>query len=264
MTAGVGNSQSWLRRFPRERASGRHRLICFPHAGGSASYFKTWPQHLPEHVEVIAIQYPGREDRIREPLIDSMSDLADQLASIVSSNTSRPFSFFGHSMGAAVAYEVALRLDSCLPLSHLFVSAHPAPHRERCGTPPKSDHEFLAELSRLSGPSLAGIDLDDIRDLMLPVLRNDYSLICNYKRTRPPLIHIPVSAFCALHDLEATEDEVASWRDVTTKNFAFRFFDGGHFYLSDQVHDLTAAIALALDSPVEGSEPATICRGNLR
>jgi hypothetical protein len=43
-----------------------HRLVCLPHAGGSASVFKEWGSNLPR-IEVQAVRNPGRAERIDEP-----------------------------------------------------------------------------------------------------------------------------------------------------------------------------------------------------
>lgn len=83
------------------------RLICFPHAGGSANAFRPWPNLLGPRVEVHVIQYPGRANRFAEPFVDDMSVAADRIARELAAQSNRPYALFGHSMGGAIAYEVA-------------------------------------------------------------------------------------------------------------------------------------------------------------
>ncbi|HEJ1191670.1 TPA: pyochelin biosynthesis editing thioesterase PchC, partial [Pseudomonas aeruginosa] len=122
-------SSAWVRPL-RLTPMPRLRLACFPHAGGSASFFRSWSERLPPDIDLLALQYPGREDRFNEAPATRLEDLADGAALALRDFADAPLALFGHSLGAALAYETALRLESAgAPLRHLFVSAHPAPHR---------------------------------------------------------------------------------------------------------------------------------------
>jgi pyochelin biosynthesis protein PchC len=81
------------------------RLVCFPHAGGAASAFLPFTRRLDADVEVLAVQYPGRQDRRGEPFVDSVNGLVDGLLPALLTRADRPLAFFGHSMGATVAFE---------------------------------------------------------------------------------------------------------------------------------------------------------------
>jgi pyochelin biosynthetic protein PchC len=127
----------WLRTFlPRPDAT--LRLVCFPHAGGSAAAYRTWAGELPENVETVAVQYPGRADRWAEPAHKTMSGLADNVAEALSDLAAKPYVFFGHSMGAAIAYETSLRLrDTGLPEPRLLVVSGRAPAQPPRHRPPR-------------------------------------------------------------------------------------------------------------------------------
>lgn len=122
--AGDIDKKKWFR-IHRGGPAPRLRLLCFPHAGGTAQLFHGWPALLPADVEVLAVPLPGRQDRLAEPCVESMAAMADVIATALLPWLDRPLALFGHSMGACVAYEVTLCLEArgIVP-SHLMVSAH--------------------------------------------------------------------------------------------------------------------------------------------
>jgi pyochelin biosynthesis protein PchC len=232
----------WLRTF-RGVERGATSLICFPHAGGSASFYSSWRNHLLPDADVIAIQYPGHEDRLSEPFIPTMDRLVDLISEALASTFAGKFALFGHSMGAAVAYEVAVRLEALgLIPSALFVSAHPAPHLQRNRAPPGSDEAFRAEIERLSGPLAAPPDEDVFREVFLPAIRNDYELIFRYSRPLPAIIGAPIVALVAGDDCEASVPEMEGWAKATEGGFRIERFEGGHFYLVDHPEQVANVI----------------------
>jgi surfactin synthase thioesterase subunit len=113
----------------RARPGARLRLVCLPPAGGGASRYRGWPALLPDDVEVVSVQLPGRENRFNEQPIESMEELVDQLVEGLASYLTRPFALFGHSMGALIAFELIRRLrPSGVAPVHLFASGCRAPH----------------------------------------------------------------------------------------------------------------------------------------
>jgi len=115
--------------FPRPKADAAIRLFCFHYAGGSASIFRQWPQGLPT-VEVCVVQQPGRATRIGEAAAEHSGPLLETLSREIEPLLDRPFAFFGHSMGALVAFELsrAVRARTGRAPAHLFVSGRRAPH----------------------------------------------------------------------------------------------------------------------------------------
>jgi len=141
------SASRWLVRFT-SRPEAALRLICFSHAGGSASAYRDWATDLPDRIEVVAVEYPGRGSQIAEPACTAMADLAEAATEALSPLTERPYALFGHSMGAAAAYETALRLreqEKPEPV-RLVVSG-----RE----PPQHSHGCTVHLGR---PELIGIE----------------------------------------------------------------------------------------------------------
>ncbi|GGO99503.1 thioesterase II family protein [Wenjunlia tyrosinilytica] len=232
---GTDPTSDWIRRFHRS-ASATSRLVCFPHAGGSASYFHGVSKSLTPDTEVLAVQYPGRQDRRGEPLLDSVGAMADAAYEALAPWTDRPLGLFGHSMGALVAFEVAARLagDGVVPVG-LFASGRRAPscYRDE-NVHLRDDAGVMAELNRLDGTDSRLLDDAELREMILPALRSDYRAVETYHYTPRPTLVCPVWALVGDDDPRTTLDEARAWSEHTTGLFELTVFPGGHFYLNAQ------------------------------
>lgn len=243
--------QRWFQIF-EPRATAQHRLICLPHAGGTARFFSSLASLLPRSIELVAVQYPGRESRLDDPLPKTMTGLSEACSAAVAelySGDAVPLSLFGHSMGAAVAYEVCRTLSrwsTALPRM-LVVSACPGPSRHKGGTfHLASDDRLLAEVDRLGAASGRLADHPELARMVLPAIRGDYRIMENWRPTVRDMLSIPVTAFVGRDDEEATEEEARAWALETTAGLALRTFSGGHFYLIPECVAVAHAIAEAL------------------
>ncbi|MFJ9442224.1 thioesterase II family protein [Kitasatospora sp. NPDC101235] len=238
----------WFRRFnPSDSAPAR--IVIFPHAGGSASYYLEYANALAPHADVLAVQYPGRQNRIGEPTIDSVTGLAEQLARELREWADRPLTFFGHSMGAAVAFETVRRFerDGVKGPERLFVSAGRAPSLPRTTTVHQlPDDELLAEISALGGTDDRVLAMPGLRELILPSLRADYTAVETYCSAPDATVSLPITAMAGESDAHATVDEVVQWERHTTGAFDLRVFPGGHFYLADRTESVVELLTAHL------------------
>ncbi|WP_203596713.1 thioesterase II family protein [Actinomadura bangladeshensis] len=242
----------WLRPYtsvPRPRL----RLVCFPHAGGAASAFRTWPRYLPDDVELLAACYPGRENRLDERPVDRMDVLVERLAEVMLPLLNRPIALFGHSMGATVAHELAIRLGRRpnAELVGLFVSGRVPPHRLRSFAPDElgDEESLIAEVRRLGHDNLALYEDPEIRDMILPAVAADYRVVASYPPGPRETISIPVTAYGGDRDPDVSADDLRAWAATTSGPFEHRVLPGGHFYLRAEEKPLVEDISARLRTP---------------
>ncbi|MBL1102146.1 thioesterase II family protein [Streptomyces coffeae] len=241
---------AWIRRY-HPSGDSTARLICFPHAGGSASFFHPVSVRFSPDTDVIALQYPGRQDRRREPCIEDIGTLADQLAEEIQALSDKPTVFFGHSMGAVLAFETAFRLEQRgLNSPHtVLASGRRAPSTvrdEQVHT--RDDRGIISELKLLNGTDSAVFGNDELLSLALPAIRGDYRAIETYAGEPGRRVRCPLTVLTGDNDPRTTLDEAHAWQEHTEGAFRVEVFSGGHFFLADHQDEVNKVIAEALDA----------------
>ncbi|MGZ3237415.1 MAG: thioesterase II family protein [Burkholderiaceae bacterium] len=237
---------------PKPVANPRLRLFCFPYAGGSAAIYHQWPSHVSTDIELLAIQYPGRATRLREPLRKNLNLLLDDIEQAITPLLNKPFAFFGHSMGATVAYELTRRLyagQKPLPM-HLFFSGRSAPHLPAVKPPVHNlpDKEFLESMRNLNGTPAELLEHSELMELMLPIIRTDFQLLETWEHQASPPFNIPVSVFGGLADDGVPLENLDAWAACTTGKMKRHMFPGDHFFLHQQYPAMLNIINRALSS----------------
>lgn len=227
----TGSSVS-LRRLTPEPGSGP-AVLCFPHAGGCASFFRSWSSLLPA-ARVDAVQYPGREDRVAEDHPGSLLDLAASVAEEILRTGERYSVLFGHSMGAYVALEVAHRLEQAgAPVPALVISSAAAP-AERPAVPFEDTADVLAYLEQYEPVSPEIRAEPDLLEMILDYIKGDLRLVARYTEHSGKRLTARVTAVAGEQDVPGIREHVTRWSRHTTGDFTSLTVPGGHFYLREE------------------------------
>ncbi|MDQ1536614.1 MAG: hypothetical protein QOE58_1007 [Actinomycetota bacterium] len=225
-------TNEWIRRY-HPAPNSTSRLVCFPHAGGSASFFHPMSVRFSPDAEVVSLQYPGRQDRRREPCIATIDELADLIAEQLRSLSEKPTVFFGHSMGAVLAFEVARRLEENGPGAPKAIVATgrrgPATQRDE-KIHLRTDDEIIEEVRLLNGADLTLLD-DEFIQMALPSIRNDYRAIETYLSDEGRTVSCPITVMTGDADPKTTVEEAGAWSEHTTGSFRVDVYKGGHFFI---------------------------------
>ncbi len=237
---------TWLRRLHTGPDTPRP-LVCFPAGGGSASNYRALAEHLAP-AGVYAVQYPGRQDRLGDPVVPSLTDLADHITRAMSPLLAAgPVALFGHSMGATVAFETARRIEQRGGVvTTLFVSGRPDPSFAEHATLHRGpDIDLIAELERLANdPGSVRIlrTEPDLAAMVLPAVRNDYRAVETYRYRGTGTLVCNIVALLGREDPTTTPAQIEAWREHTSGSFDVRFFPGRHFYLDERPHEVAEVV----------------------
>jgi epothilone polyketide synthase C len=240
------------------RVSPRMRLFCFPFAGGGSAVFHGWGSRLHPDIEVFAVEAPGRLGRIREAPISEIGAFVDGVMAEMRNLLDRPFAFFGHCLGGLTAYETARRLirEGGPRPFHLFFSGARAPDELqdsgsfeerlvndllampdfRLSLPPhlQPDNVFVEMIRHFEIPMSEQLLLaDELRDLMLPVIRAEFAMVAGYRHEPEPPWDIPITCFAARGDPYLARRHALGWGRFTNSRLQLHIREGNHFLISD-------------------------------
>jgi surfactin synthase thioesterase subunit len=209
--------------------------VAFPHAGGSATCFFPLSGALSPDVDVLAIQYPGRQDRRKEDNVEDLLTLADLIVPEVLPYADRPLALYGHGMGATVAFEVAVRLAAAQVVPGLLlVTGRRAPSSSRderihsC-----SDADFVREVKGLGSTDSRLFDDPQTLKMILPGLRSDYRATELYRYRDTPPLECPIVALIGEDDPMVTEEEALLWGTHTAAGLTVSVMSGDHFFINE-------------------------------
>ncbi len=254
------SASPWLIRFRSKNAERVHiRLFCFHYAGATASIFRSWNQALPDAIEIVGVQLPGREFRLDESLLTDMPEIAVPIAEILPLD--KRFVFFGHSMGALVGFEVARLLrEHGLRQPEMFIaSGRNAPQFkwQDAGMQLLPDDEFVAALIAYKGIPKSLLENLALRELLLPRIRADLTISAEYKYFEKDPLGCPIVVLLGNQDELSTEAGANGWRTQTTAEVRYFRFAGNHFFLHSAEQLVLSRIAeeltkLMTHSPISG------------
>lgn len=225
------------------------RLFIFPFAGGSSVAWRRWMPYLPATWRTEFVVLPGREQRFAEPAFTEMAPLVDAAVAGLAPHLDRPFALYGHSMGAAAAYEVARRLEGMGHAPrHLFLSGRRAPGHPRL-TPVihhLPDEAFKRGLAVLGGTPREVLENDELMTMFLPLLRADFMLSDGYSPLPGSPSSTPATVFGGADDPETDRPALEAWRGAFSGPVRIEVLPGDHFFIAPGAERMIAVMQEAL------------------
>jgi len=234
-------SAEWLVRIGRPVERPALRLLALPYAGGGPALFRPWAEALPPGIDLVAAQLPGRERRVTEPPCRDLALIVETLAQAILSLPAAPLALYGHSLGAALALELAVRLtQSAAPPVLVTVAARAAPHLppRRAPLSPLDDRAFLRAVGAMGGTPREALEHEELMALFLPVLRADFFLSEGHVRPAAPVISAPLLALAGCDDPFVTEADMRAWSVFAAGPFHVETLAAGHFFAQSHKDDI--------------------------
>lgn len=239
---------------PRPNPSAKMTVFCFPFAGGSSTTFHAWLDHLHLDAEIITVQMPARGSRLADEPCDNMGDLVESLFLNILPLISKPYLFFGHSMGSKVAFELARKLHQCeLPMPvHFISSGCPAPFLPRCVDPIHAlpEAEFIDCLAKLNGTPERVLRNRELMSILMPALRADFKILETYIGSNDVLLPSTITLCGGAGDKSVAQSDILAWRSLFQQSGDLHMFDGGHFFINDSVELLVSKINHIISSEI--------------
>jgi surfactin synthase thioesterase subunit len=225
---------------PEPTAAGS-RLYIFPHTGGSADFYVPFARSFTGGTKCVAVQYPGKRAGKDLSKYTAIPEMADRLCAMLKPEQAPAdnVAFFGHSMGALLAFEVALRFEQAgNPISALFVSASAAPGLlRRIANLQGSDAHLLSMISTVTGANPEFLNDEQFAATILPTLRG-LKAVTAYESPPEAKVSCPIHALMADNDELGTEELMRPWEQRTTASFDLTVFHGDHFYMTTNLPEL--------------------------
>jgi medium-chain acyl-[acyl-carrier-protein] hydrolase len=215
----------------------RLTLFCLPFAGAGANVYLPWLDAFGTSIQPCPVEYPGRARRFAERLPGDLGMLAETALDGLRFGFSGRFAFFGHSMGALLAYEMTRRLaEQSGPLPEaLVIACWQAPHL-RTHWPKKhtlADDAFVAELRRMGGTPPEVLANAKLLAHVLPITRGDFRLTEEWIPPTAPPLPLPIHVIGGDNDLQIPVESLSAWAKHTTVEATIDLLPGGHFCLFD-------------------------------
>lgn len=208
-------------------------LICFSHAGSGVSLFREFAGKAPEWLQIVGVRLPGRETRFSEDLIDDLDLIADQITVEIRDYLKKdiPCFLMGQCSGAVLAYEVATRLTKN-EISGLIACSTPAPNYKT----DKLDLEgegLVKSLIKSGGMEPEILNQPELLELLLPIIKNDFSMLNKYQSKNNKLNGIPILILKGKNDNLISLSMLENWGDYTDEVVDISIIEGNHFLINE-------------------------------
>lgn len=233
---------------PKAKPAAKLRLFCFPYAGGQAAIYFPLARLLSEHIELVAVQLPGRGNRMFESALTSAQEIANQVVPQILAYSDKPIALLGYSNGCLQALEVAHRLQHLADIKHVFMAARSAPQLgiQREPIHLLTDQQFRQELALLGGTPQELLVYDELMELMLPTLRADFKLGYDYQCPAVHPLTLALTSLAGRFDKDVPVENVLAWQQLFAGSCKHHIIDGDHFFINTHLANMAEVIEQAL------------------
>ncbi|TMC16781.1 MAG: hypothetical protein E6J34_19540, partial [Chloroflexi bacterium] len=248
------DNHSWIvHRKPNPQA--RVKLFCLPYGGGrGASSYREWQAMLPDYVEVCPVQLPGKGNRMEEKAFTDIGRATEILKQVLHSELDCPYAFYGHSVGALLAYRLAYKFWSEIDKKpgHLFVGAYSSPtilpnpvislaqeKFKEIGYDEIPDPESLSSITLEKRDEIAAALLStvgaglELQRIFLPTALAELQMVRGYNIVDKVLFDVPITAIHGRIDDKVREHEMNAWQELTKGPFTLHTLPGNHLFLHE-------------------------------
>lgn len=219
------------------------RLFLFPHGGSGGLSYRSWRALLPDDIAYQIVQLPGRELRRGEPPIRQIEPLIEALCEALADELDeRPYAFFGHSIGAQLAYRVTLALEReglrgpvLLGASGWTPVGFFETTMEQARMPEADMIVWMKELGAFPAQTY---DDPELLAMVLPPVRDDIEVSTTYVDDGAP-VGCPIVGYSGQTDPLMPSEAMSAWIRRTPNFLGTSTFPGGHFYLDQHENRLT-------------------------
>lgn len=247
------NSKCYLSSYKQQAP--KLRLFCFPYAGGSASIYREWQNLVPQGVEVIMVQPPGRAERLQEKPYQSIACLVEELGDGIDGLLDVPFIFFGHSLGGRIAFELAQKIKELKGIhpAHFIASASKSPYLVHSGSYCKdlSDGEMITKLRAMKGTPDYLLDNAELMALCLPFIRADFTMSESYVSTASYKLYCQATILVGDKDTHVSLADQMLWHQCFDGDVSTVTISGNHFFVNESCRSVVAEVSEIIEMILE-------------
>lgn len=214
----------------------KFNMLCFPWGGGNASSFLIWKMLPYNLVNIWALKMPGRESRIDDKLIYCSSELIKLIINALPLSSEIPLIFYGHSLGAGLAYQTIIELNHRqLLLPKLFIASGRMPPHYSNSNPiaNMNNIEIINYVKTLGGVGAEIPHTDEFLKYYLPKIKADYKINSTIPNFEAHPLPICIKIINGKDDPLIKGDKLSEWSLHTCHPLESFILPGGHFFMNE-------------------------------
>lgn len=221
------------------------QLVIVPAAGSMGYEYNRWKTIIDNKVKMNIIVYPGHGSRISETYAETWDALVEDLyKNILAVIKEEKYILFGHSMGGTIIYEVYRRMvdrGDKLPETICFAGCEPPMLIGKSVKSNLPEDLFRNYFIEMGGINLEILQYDELADLLFQTLRSDTKLLESYVYSKSE-IRFDSNVIIMNGKEDRIDNQKILWEKATKYNLEYYEFDGGHFFIFEQIEQVLSAL----------------------